>query len=145
MTLGHLSIGEIRTKYLSWFGNRFELLGEEMEGEFSKLSVPRKAFNSGVRHFAKIVQESAKYIHAANSLAKETMNNKNRLREEESAREMQLVHKQALEEGEVFEFPTGTSLDFSGKCRLTEFDQMQIINKLREEFDCFRIGHVVKN
>lgn len=70
MTLENLSIGAIGTKYPSLIGNRFELLGEEMEGEFSKLPVPRKAFKSEVRHFAKIVQESAKYIHATNSFAK---------------------------------------------------------------------------
>lgn len=74
---------------------------------------------------------------------------------------------QALEV-EVFEFPKGTSLDFSGKCRSTEFEnilnkvmimlndvllsnslvdknQMQIINKLREEIDCFRIDGDVEN
>lgn len=52
-----------------------------MEEEFG-------AFNSEVRHFAQNVQESAKYIHAANS-----KNNKNKLREEENARKIELFNK----------------------------------------------------
>lgn len=61
------------------------------------------------------VQGSAKNIQAVNSFVEVVKNNKkNMLR----GKKMHLVHKHALEEGEVFEFPNGISLVFFGEVSL---------------------------